>query len=66
MSMEIHEAANVFPMMDQDRLEELAEDIKDNGLQIEIELFEGKIIDGRNRYKACLLGGVGGVRNVPQ
>ena len=58
MSMEIHEAANVFPMMDQDRLEELAEDIKDNGLQIEIELFEGKIIDGRNRYKACLLAGV--------
>ena len=58
MSMEIHEAANVFPMMDQDRLEELAEDIKDNGLQIEIELFEGKIIDGRNRYKACLLAGI--------
>ena len=58
MNMQIHEAANVFPMMDQDRLEELAEDIKNNGLQIEIELFEGKIIDGRNRYKACLLAGV--------
>lgn len=54
----IHDAANIFPMMDELRLNELAQDIKKNGLQIEIELLDGKIIDGRNRYKACLIAGV--------
>ncbi len=58
MEYDIHDAANIFPMMDSNRLGELADDIKANGQQIEIELFDGKIIDGRNRYKACLIAGV--------
>jgi ParB-like chromosome segregation protein Spo0J len=50
---EFHEAANLFPMMDSESFESLKKDISANGLIEPIWLHEGKIIDGRNRYKAC-------------
>lgn len=56
--MEFHEAANIFPMMPDEKIDELASDISSNGLQVPVELFEGKIIDGRNRWMACLRIGV--------
>lgn len=57
LEYEFHEAADLFPMMGQAELEELARDIKDRGLMEPIRLFQGKIIDGRNRYRACKLAG---------
>lgn len=48
-----HPAANIFPMMNDVRLQELADDIAANGLRVPIQLLDGKIIDGRNRLKAC-------------
>lgn len=51
--MEAHPAANIFPMMDDVRLQELADDIRDNGLRVPIQVLDGKVIDGRNRLKAC-------------
>jgi hypothetical protein len=54
----IHPAANEFPLMDEKRLSELTEDIRTNGLREEITLCDGDILDGRNRYKACLAAGV--------
>lgn len=51
---EVHPAAEIFPMMEKAQLDELTEDIRLNGLHHPITLFEGKILDGRNRAQACL------------
>ena len=56
--MEFHEIASIFPMMTEPELQVLADDIKANGLREPIVVHEGKIIDGRNRYRACELVGV--------
>ena len=53
MSFEFHEAANIFPI-DQENIQSLAEDIKKNGQQIPIELLDGKILDGRRRSMAVV------------
>jgi len=55
---EYHEAANIFPMMEGDSFAEFVADIKQHGLKEGIELLDGKIIDGRNRHKACGEAGV--------
>jgi N6-adenosine-specific RNA methylase IME4 len=52
--MEFHEAANIFPMMTGQDYYDLRNDIKENGLLEPIILHDGKILDGRNRYTACL------------
>jgi N6-adenosine-specific RNA methylase IME4 len=51
--LEDHPFASIFPLIG--NLETLADDIKLNGLIYPITLFEDKILDGRNRYRACLL-----------
>ena len=52
--MEYHEYANLFPMMPRDDLKRLAEDIAEKGLAEPIVTYQGKILDGRNRYEACV------------
>jgi ParB-like chromosome segregation protein Spo0J len=55
---EIHELAEAFPPMDEEAFAALVEDIRLNGLMSRITVTEdGKIIDGRNRYRACLIAG---------
>lgn len=55
-SGEIHPSADIFPMMDDEELQALADDIRENGLQVPIVLDrEGALIDGRNRLRACEL-----------
>lgn len=50
----VHPVAEMFPLMPDDELEELAADIKANGLINPIVLDrEGTLIDGRNRLEAC-------------
>jgi ParB-like chromosome segregation protein Spo0J len=58
MQYEFHPIANIFPMLDDARLKELAVDIHNNGQAEPIVIFEDKILDGRNRYKACEIAGV--------
>jgi N6-adenosine-specific RNA methylase IME4 len=53
-----HPAADIFPMLDDKDLKVLAADIKANGLINPIVKLDGKILDGRNRYRACRLAGV--------
>jgi len=48
-----HPLAERFPLMEGDDLIKLANDISANGLIEPIMLYEGKILDGRNRYRAC-------------
>ncbi len=51
--MPVHPAADIFPMLDEDELNELAADIKQNGLIHPLVVKDGVLIDGRNRREAC-------------
>jgi ParB-like chromosome segregation protein Spo0J len=53
MKYEAHPLAAVFPMMDEDAFQAFKEDIRVNGVHEWGTLYEGKILDGRNRYRAC-------------
>lgn len=55
---EFHPYAAVVPMLAQPELNALAADIQGNGLREDIVLLDGKVLDGRNRYKACRIAGV--------
>lgn len=50
---EIHPAATVFPMMTEAEYQGLKQDIAENGQREDITMWCGKIIDGRNRLRAC-------------
>ena len=58
MNYEFHEYAAVVPLMDEAALSSLAADIKANGLREPVRIFEGKILDGRNRSLACKRAGI--------
>ena len=58
-----HPAADVFPMLELDELQALADDIKQNGLldPIVVQTFDDgktKLVDGRNRRAACKIASV--------
>lgn len=49
-----HPLAEIFPAMSDSEFADLVSDIKANGLEESIVLFDGMILDGIHRYKACL------------
>ena len=53
-----HPIASMFPLIGGDELDQLREDIRDHGLREPIVIYEGKILDGRNRWRACIHAGV--------
>lgn len=58
-SRKYHPASMIFPLLGEDELQSLADDIARNGLIEEIVLdSEGRIVDGRNRQTACTIAGV--------
>lgn len=48
-----HPLADLFPLMDEAAFVGLVGDIRHRGLVHPIVLFEGKVLDGRNRLRAC-------------
>lgn len=48
-----HAAAKIFPLMEPARFKSLVESVRHHGLLNEIVLFNGEILDGRNRFRAC-------------
>jgi protein gp37 len=54
VELQIHPACLIMPEMDSDDYAKLKEDISGFGLRYPITLFQGMILDGRHRYRACL------------
>ena len=48
-----HEISSYLPLLEGEEFDALVEDIKQFGQIEPAVLYEGKIIDGRNRYRAC-------------
>jgi len=55
--MKYHKFANLFPIT-HGMHKDMAADIRQNGLNHPIVLFEEQILDGRNRFEACKLAGI--------
>jgi hypothetical protein len=52
-TFDVHPLAELIPPMSDDEFAELREDIKENGLREAVTVFEGKLLDGRHRARAC-------------
>ncbi len=49
----IHPAASIFPLMSPQEFEKLKDSIAENGLREYLTLYQGELLDGRNRLRAC-------------
>src|SRR5262249_50148969 len=47
-----------FPLLEGEEFDALVEDVKAKGQLVPIVTHEGKILDGRNRYRACIKAGI--------
>ena len=56
--LDSHPIANIWPLLSDRELQDLVDDIQQYGLLHPVVLYEGKILDGRNRARACELAGV--------
>lgn len=53
-----HPMAELFPLIMGDEFDALTADVRANGILDEIVLYEGSILDGRNRYRAGVAAGL--------
>ena len=54
-TLDPHPFSKLFPPISEEDFGKLAADIKLHGLHQHIVLYQGKILDGNNRYRACEL-----------
>lgn len=52
-----HPLADLFPLIESKEFDDLVASIREDGLIDAIVLFDGQILDGRNRYRACRAAG---------
>ena len=57
-AMKAHPYADVFPLLEGEDFTALLGSVRASGLLHPIVLFEGRILDGRNRWNACKAAGV--------
>jgi hypothetical protein len=55
---DFHHLSEIFPEPSEEDQKALSEGIKKNGILVPIVIYEGKILDGRARYKAAIEHGV--------
>ncbi len=58
MNYMFHPLANIFPLIEGHAYNELRADVLKNGVREPIWLYQGQILDGRNRYRAASSQGV--------
>lgn len=58
MQFEFHPLANLFPLVEGAEFDDLVADVAQRGLHQPIDIYQGKILDGRNRYRAALAAGI--------
>ncbi len=58
MTLELHPLCTLFPRLSGAEFNALRDDIKANGLRQPIVLHGGLILDGGNRYRACVEAGI--------
>jgi hypothetical protein len=57
-ALPFHPLANLFPLIEGEDFEDLVADIRANGVHEPVWIYQGKILDGRNRYLAAQVAGV--------
>ena len=58
MTLPFHPYADLFPLIEGEHFAELVADVKANDLHEKIDVWDGAILDGRNRYRAALAAGL--------
>lgn len=53
-----HPLANIFPLIDGREFDDLVSDIRQHGVREPVWLYDGAILDGRNRFRASKAAGV--------
>jgi N6-adenosine-specific RNA methylase IME4 len=56
--MNFHPLANIFPLIEGQAFDDLCADIRAHGVREPVWLYEGQILDGRNRWRAAAASGI--------